>query len=610
MDPAPDVSARAEAPPPLPPVPRATGPLAIRVQYPSANAVIAARDSNFIFGTVGHGDATLTINGMPVPVLANGAFLAYLPLPPASAPRYAIVASAGGQTARSEHPVRLQPPRPDLAEAGPLVVDSASLSPGEYTLRPSAERLRVSIRAPRNASVWLEWEAGRRAGLMNAAVAPGPTQARSQSNPADSGSLAYRGSPTLWAREVPAGELARKPALIVARGADTVRLAVNTVDAADPEPPVWAILGADTSAAVSDTDRVVIARPLPQSITYKWFFLPGTVVEMTGASGPWVRVRLDRELQAWVAGSAVRVPMAGLPPPVRLASNVRVQPDSHFVDVVIPVGDRPPYFVEQTPDALELTLYGTVANTDIIRFVANDPLVRDISWEQVTSDRARYTIRLSRAPYGYLVLWRAGSLVLRVRRPPAVDRSAPLRGLTIVVDPGHPPGGATGPSGLPENEATLAVGLRLRQVLEARGARVVMTRATPEAVALGDRPIFARRANGHAFVSIHLDALPDGVNPFPAHGTAAYFFHGLSEPLARHLQRGMVRRMGLRNNGVLRNNLAVVRQTWMPSVLCEGAFLMVPEHEAALRTPEFQDRYARGIADGLEAYFREMGEGR
>ena len=31
------------------------------------------------------------------------------------------------------------------------------------------------------------------------------------------------------------------------------------------------------------------------------------------------------------------------------------------------------------------------------------------------------------------------------------------------------------------------------------------------------------------------------------------------------------------------------------------------DQEAALRTPEFQERYARGIADGLESYFRSLG---
>jgi N-acetylmuramoyl-L-alanine amidase len=154
--------------------------------------------------------------------------------------------------------------------------------------------------------------------------------------------------------------------------------------------------------------------------------------------------------------------------------------------------------------------------------------------------------------------------------------------------------------------STLAIALRLRGLLEARGARVVMTRSTPDAVPLGSRPVIARRAGAHALVSIHLNALPDGVNPFAAHGTGTYFFHPQSAPLARAIQDAMVASMGLRNLGIYYDNLALTRPTWMPAVLCEGAFIMMPDQEAALRTPRFQDAYARGVADGVEAYFRSL----
>jgi len=90
--------------------------------------------------------------------------------------------------------------------------------------------------------------------------------------------------------------------------------------------------------------------------------------------------------------------------------------------------------------------------------------------------------------------------VLRVRRPPRVDGGSPLKGLTIAIDPGHPPIGATGPTGLYEPVPTLAVGLAVQQMLEQRGAKVVMTRTTPDPVALGDRPIIARKANANALV--------------------------------------------------------------------------------------------------------------
>ena len=101
-------------------------------------------------------------------------------------------------------------------------------------------------------------------------------------------------------------------------------------------------------------------------------------------------------------------------------------------------------------------------------------------------------------------------------------------------------------------------------------------------------------------------AHPDGVNPYRTNGTGTYFFHDRAEPLARAVQRGMVRWMGLRDLGVNYDNLAVARPTWFPAILCEGAFVIVPDQEAALRTPEFQSRYAIGILEGLEEYFREL----
>jgi N-acetylmuramoyl-L-alanine amidase len=37
---------------------------------------------------------------------------------------------------------------------------------------------------------------------------------------------------------------------------------------------------------------------------------------------------------------------------------------------------------------------------------------------------------------------------------------------------------------------------------------------------------------------------------------------------------------------------------------------MFPDQEAALRTPEFQEAYARGIVDGIEEYFRDLPDDR
>jgi N-acetylmuramoyl-L-alanine amidase len=44
----------------------------------------------------------------------------------------------------------------------------------------------------------------------------------------------------------------------------------------------------------------------------------------------------------------------------------------------------------------------------------------------------------------------------------------------------------------------------------------------------------------------------------------------------------------------------------MPAILAEGGYMMIPEQENAMKTEPFQERYARAVADGLEAYFRSI----
>jgi N-acetylmuramoyl-L-alanine amidase len=573
------VTAAPPSAPSLPAVPLVQGPLAPRVTFPPPDYAISSRDSNFIFGTIGNGRASLTINGHQARVWPNGTFLGFVPNPTVEAPRYELVAVVGGDTARLTQPVRIALPRDTLPTTGPLVVDSASASPQGTLLLRDDERVRVGVRAPANASVQLVWPTGRQ-------------------------SLVWLGAET-FATEVPARAFRDSAAVLVTRGADTVRLPLARLDPVDDTPPRWVQLG--DSAAMADTDRVVIGRPIPAG-TYKWMLLPGTVVQQTGRSAANVRVRLDSSLEVWIDSVDVRP----LPPetlaPRRVVGPITVMPAAEWVDVVLPVASRPPFLIEQREWQMTLTLYGTQATPDLIRFLENDSLVRFVNWIPEASDRVRLTLELSQHPYGYLVLWDAarGGMVLRLRRRPTVDGGRPLRGLTFLVDPGHPPGGAVGPTGLTEAEAVLQVAERLRRVLEQRGARVVMSRTTMDPVDLRLRSVIARRVNAHALLSVHLNAFGDGVNPFVNNGTSTLFFHPQSEPLARSIQRALVRHLGLRDLGIHYQNIAIGRTTWMPALITEGLFMMLGDQEYAMRVPEGQERYARAIAEGTEEYFRSL----
>ena len=561
---------------PLPPIPLVTGALKPTVVYPVANSLVEARDSNFIFGSTGNGRARLWINGVPVPVAPNGAFLAWLPVPPADAPRYELLAVNGADTVRVDHPVRLKPPPIRLATDGPLAYDTASVTPGGRLVLRDDDTVRVSVRTAPNASVVWRGEAG-------AAIALTPAG-------------------TSFAADMPARMLRSATELLLARGSDTIHVAVPPVGVALANE--WAMIGADSTGADA-TDQELIGRPVPGG-TYKWFLLPGTALEVTARNGDFSRVRLDSQLEIWVSTADLHPLPAAWLPIRRVAGNARIEPHPEWVDLIVPMPGRPPYYVEEGPHELTVTLYGTTIDTDIINYGENDSTVSDVRWTQETRERGHFTLRLSGPEYGYLAFWQNGAFVLRVRRVPRIDTGSPLKGLTIAVDPGHPPIGATGPTGLYEPVPTLAVGRVVQQMLEQRGAKVVMTRSTPDPVALGDRPIIARKADANALVSIHLNALPDGINPFTTNGSGAYYFRSHSIALARELERAMVARMGLRNLGINYDNLRLARPTWMPAVLCEGAFLMIPEQENALRTSEFQRAYATAIVDGLESYFRSL----
>jgi N-acetylmuramoyl-L-alanine amidase len=133
---------------------------------------------------------------------------------------------------------------------------------------------------------------------------------------------------------------------------------------------------------------------------------------------------------------------------------------------------------------------------------------------------------------------------------------------------------------------------------------VLETRPDTASVALGARPLAAERANAELLVSLHNNAFPDGVNPFTNNGTTAFYNAPQGMELARALQHELIAELGLRDLGIARADVALVRSTWFPSTLTETMFLMVPQQEAALRDPAVQERIARAHLRAIEAFLR------
>ena len=613
---------------PLPRIPLATGRLQISVVYPAAQDVVGAVDSSFIFGSVGRGDARLSINGIPVAVHPNGAWLAWMPFPRDSLMTFELVAIAGADTARLSRSIR-RAARFSAPNAA-VWIDSTSLWPVGRAWWPAGEPLRLTARAAPGATLRLLLPDGSAVPLVAAAgvervddgVQAFDVDPSAAARPARSDRFVAMLLPRALGRDPgPLAGIDSTAAAVIAptdttvSAADTLTAVLEAVRGADTARVRWplrlaALEGApsaveldDDPARLGDTDRTTVGRALPGG-TYHWFFPRGTRTVATGRINDDIRLQLSATSQAWVPAAEVRPLPAGAPPPRGVVGSVAPGRTADGVRYRIPVGEQVPWRVVEDDRRLTLVLHSVTGDVNWIRYGQTDDVVSGIRWDQPSADDVTLTFDLAQPVWGWRATWDRGDLVLEIRRPPALDEGNPLRGRTVVVDPGHPPLGATGPTGLREADANLGVALELRELLESEGARVLMTRTSDSAVGLWPRVAFAERAGADVLISVHNNALPDGVDPYRNNGTSTFYNQPRSLGLAREVQRGMVRRLGVRDLGYARADLALVRTTWMPSILTEGLFMMIPEQEYALRTTEGRRRYAEGVRDGLERFLR------
>lgn len=189
-----------------------------------------------------------------------------------------------------------------------------------------------------------------------------------------------------------------------------------------------------------------------------------------------------------------------------------------------------------------------------------------------------------------------------------------IKNRVIVLDPGHggPDPGAIGPNGTQEKTVTLDIAKRVKKLLEAQGAKVVMARSADTDVSLSARTDIANKNKADIFVSIHINANTDP----SIGGTTTYIYSGSgsssettrlqeSNKLALPIQAELVKSLGLRNIGIKSANFAVLRTSNMPAVLLELAFISNKEEEKLLKTDSFKNKSAEAIVKGIANYFAQ-----
>lgn len=202
-------------------------------------------------------------------------------------------------------------------------------------------------------------------------------------------------------------------------------------------------------------------------------------------------------------------------------------------------------------------------------------------------------------------------------RPRSQSSAAPgIDGKRIVLDPGHGGSdtGAIGPTGVTEKSIALRIAKRLKVLLEAEGAEVILTRTEDTEVSpkkaqatdveeLQARCDIANQNSADIFLSIHLDAFSGP----EAHGTTGYYYEmgsADSRRLADCIKRGVLRRLGTFDRGTKPCAFYVCRHTDMPATLLETAFVSNPREEQMMNSEEGVENAAQGIAAGIAEYFQ------
>jgi N-acetylmuramoyl-L-alanine amidase len=218
--------------------------------------------------------------------------------------------------------------------------------------------------------------------------------------------------------------------------------------------------------------------------------------------------------------------------------------------------------------------------------------------------------------------------------PMTTGQSGGLPGRTITIDAGHAsnpdlsyeatgpassetkvkdPGGTSGAvTGQPEYLVNLSLAINLKQQLEAAGATVIMTRSGDSFDGGNiERAGIANSAGSDLFIRIHCDGSTDQ----GTHGASTLYpalipgwtddIYTASRQAAQAVQAGLVTATGALDNGIVeRGDMTGFNWADVPAILVEVGYLTNPAEDSALATPEYQQEVARGLLEGIRAYFQ------
>ena len=345
------------------------------------------------------------------------------------------------------------------------------------------------------------------------------------------------------------------------------------------------------------------------------FLERGVRLEVIDREGSHYRVRLSETFEGWLPVRFAELLPEGTPMPHSLTGSATVTGTEAFDMVTLSLGQRLPYIANMHthPNTIEIDIFGAESNTNWITHRKSADGIRSVGWEQIATNHVRLIIHLEHENHwGFHIGYGVGtSLRIQIQRPPRIASIArPLEGMNVALDAGHGGSnrGALGATGVMEKDIVLAISKKLRDRLEAEGARVFMTRDRDVNVSMTERSEMIIASNAQVLVSVHANSIGSATNPDAIFGTSSYYRHDAFQPLARLIHNRMLE-LPLGDFGLIGSfNFTLNELTEIPNVLVETAFISHPEDEMMLLDPDYQDRMAEKILEGLRDYFLRYGK--
>ena len=201
--------------------------------------------------------------------------------------------------------------------------------------------------------------------------------------------------------------------------------------------------------------------------------------------------------------------------------------------------------------------------------------------------------------------------------------STPIANHTIILDAGHgiPDGGAVSNDGkIIESNINLNIVLKLQNLLESSGCKVILTRSNQNGIYETDektiksqkisdmknRVKIGNNSDAELFLSIHMNKLPQS----QYFGWQTFYKNKdiTSKKIAQYIQTSLNNYIGIENNRQIKSisKIYLTKHVTIPLVLVECGFLSNEKESHLLQTDTYQNILAWSIYIGILEYFEQL----